>query len=136
MCSDSPLSICFSQVVTTLHDSSEADEAALGSADGGAIASTCATVSHPDEKKEQPYEITINIPIHILSCKATEASSTLPIYTDSAVECPVAPSDHCACMASSNRKRRASDPRSFVEERIVRDSTMSELTDLPPAYDD
>lgn len=65
-------------------------------------------LSRPDENdptKRRHFEISIDSPFHILSCRATAANTYLPAYTSGRV--PATPADEfdCGCPGAAVRKR-------------------------------
>lgn len=65
-------------------------------------------LSRPDENdptKQRHFEISIDSPFHILSCRATAANTSLPAYTTGGV--PVTPADEfdCGCPGAAIRRR-------------------------------
>jgi arrestin-related trafficking adapter 3/6 len=65
-------------------------------------------LSRPDENdptKQRHFEISIDSPFHILSCRATTANTSLPAYTTGGV--PVTPDDEfdCGCPGAAIRRR-------------------------------
>jgi arrestin-related trafficking adapter 3/6 len=84
-------------------------------------------LSKPDEKdptKRRHFEISIDSPFHILSCKATQGNIFLPAYSDpSSDPAVIQEASSCGCPGAPMTK-----PRSASNSRI---NLPSLITDLP-----
>jgi hypothetical protein len=70
-------------------------------------------LSRPDENdmtKRRHFEISIDSPFHILSCRATTANISLPAYTTGRV--PATPADEfdCGCPGAAIKRRNTPPP--------------------------
>ncbi|KAI9837312.1 MAG: hypothetical protein M1819_000386 [Sarea resinae] len=61
-----------------------------------------------DSSKRRHFEISIDSPFHILSCRATQANTSLPAYTSPQAAHPTADTHVCGCPGAA--RRRASNP--------------------------
>lgn len=70
-------------------------------------------LSKPDEKepsKRRHFEISIDSPFHILSCKATQGNIFLPAYSDPSSDFVIPQDEHsCGCPGAPISKRSASN---------------------------
>lgn len=95
-------------------------------------------LSRPDEtdsSKRRHFEISIDSPFHILSCRATQANIALPAYTSPGPAPPPADEYECGCPGAALR-RRSTPPSSFIPTlsnlRDRNNSTSSVEGDLRP----
>jgi arrestin-related trafficking adapter 3/6 len=85
-------------------------------------------LSRPDEtdpSKRRHFEISIDSPFHILSCRATAANTYLPAYTAGGV--PATPADEFDCGCPGAAMKRRNTPTNFP---ITNASTTS-LDNIP-----
>lgn len=87
-------------------------------------------LSKPDENdptKRRHFEISIDSPFHILSCRATQANTSLPAYSSGGAAPPSADEYDCGCPGAALRRRNS--PHSYVRTlsnlRHENDSTTS-----------
>lgn len=91
-------------------------------------------VDEKDPTKRRHFEISIDSPFHILSCKASQANIFLPAYTDPSSEPGVVFDEpECGCPGAPFMRRNTSssqpssdrEDRSYTTAASQRDSTLS-----------
>lgn len=88
-----------------------------------------------DATKRRQFEISIDTPIHILSCRATHASSTLPAYTRSVVLPMSSGPGDCGCVDASGAtgsQNTSQDPT--LETQDPSDIAPNSSNNEPPPY--
>lgn len=91
-------------------------------------------LSRPDENdpnKRRHFEISIDSPFNILSCRATQANTSLPAYTSGDTASVPAEEYDCGCPGAALR-RRNSPPVSTQQVTAVANSANSGTRAVPP----
>jgi len=82
-----------------------------------------------DSSKRRHFEISIDSPFHILSCRATQANTSLPAYSSPDVPSNNASLYECGCPGAP---RRRNSPTSYVPTLSALNNTREAQTNPPP----
>lgn len=89
-------------------------------------------LSRPDDtdpNKRRHFEISIDSPFHILSCRATAANTYLPAYTAGGV--PTTPADEFDCGCPGAAMKRRNTPPSIVPVTNASTTSLDTIPVLP-----
>lgn len=93
-------------------------------------------LSRPDAEdptKQRHFEISIDSPFHILSCRATQANMCLPAYSALKPGCSMDDVSECGCHDAIRRCPIGSNTIPFGSSMSTDSTDLSGITALPPA---
>ncbi|KAH8704054.1 arrestin domain protein [Talaromyces proteolyticus] len=92
-------------------------------------------IDENDPTKRRHFEISIDSPFHILSCKATQGNIYLPAYSDPSSD-PVIPQDEyaCGCPGAPLTRRNVSSSQLSISDHDERTNSTSSGRSLPRSF--
>lgn len=92
-------------------------------------------LSKPDETdptKRRHFEISIDSPFHILSCRATQANTALPAYSSGALALLPADEHECGCPGAAIRRRNSPQGNVTTLSSLRQSNSSSTSVDSDP----